>query len=123
MQEDLEKLQLETDEDEKLKKDELGNVIPKESISEEDQQKIEEIENQSIDFMIDVIRSSLCRNHQEFKRKQDPVEDRKIIEDIMGLVDLPDLRKITEFAFSGTFIADEDNYDVTITKTSEENGK
>jgi hypothetical protein len=114
LQDEQNRIQFETDEDGRLKKDEQGEWIPREGLTDEEKERLEEIEDKSFVFMMDVLRKSLCRNHPEFKKVEDEEEDREVMEKIMDLVDMPDLRKIVQFAFSGTFVPDENIIDYSV---------
>lgn len=107
LQDEQDKIQFELDEKGKFRKDDKGRWIAKETLSEKEQQRLDEIEQTGIDFTMDIFRKSICKNHPEFKKNTNKEEDKKIIEKMLDLVDIEDLKKITSFAFTGSYIIEE----------------
>jgi len=118
LQEEMEKIRFQTDKDGNLIKDDMKDVILRENLTKEQKVRLQEIEDEIFDFMIDVLRKSVARNHPEFKKQEDPNKEKEIRETLMGLIDTSDLKKITNFAFTGTYLTDE-KYIIDLTEDEE----
>jgi len=116
IEEDMNKMKFEWDESkDNFKRDENSNLISK-KLTDEQQLKIEEMEETNVNYMIDIVRKSLCKNHPDFAKNSDKDKDSEIIEKIKNMVDLSDLRDLTFFAFNGIYTptSNEVVIDVTI---------
>lgn len=114
------KIQFEVDENDKLKKDSSGNIVPRLDLSIDERKKLREIEDTMADFSVDIVRKSLCKNHKEFVKTNDEEKDKDINEQIMSLMDGPTLKKLVAFSFVGTYQPDDEeimDYTVTIKKS------
>lgn len=99
-------------------KDENGDMIPN-KIDEEGEKKLEEYEERGINFMLDVLRKSICKYHPEFRKKDKKEEDNVLVEQLKDMFDLNDLRDITFFAFNGIYTGRDLVIDVTLSKDLE----
>jgi len=117
LQDEANKAQYEVNEDGELKKDSEDLFIPKE-MKDKDRDVLFELENKLVDVLFDIFRMSLCRKHSEFKIKDDLVEDKKLKEQILQIVDMDDIKDISQFAMSGVIPYREANdYDFSDLKT------
>lgn len=115
-EENLNKIRFEYDEEkEEFKRDEKGDLKIR-KLTKEDELKIEKIEDNNIDFMVNIVRKSLCKNHPEFKLVDDKTKDNEILEIIKNIVDLNDLKDLTFFAFNGIYESTDMMIDVTVAK-------
>ena len=101
-------IRFETDKDGRFKTDNEGNWISRNRLTEAQENRLEQIEDGSLDFLIDVFRKSICRHHPEFKRVDDKEKDEEIQMKLMDLIDLPELRKIVNFSFNGSYMKEEE---------------
>ena len=124
LQDELDRINFETDEKGKIKLDTDGRWVPRTSeLDEDDRKRIEDVEEKNFNFTIDILRKSLSKNHEQFKKVDDKEEDQIINDKTMDLVDLSDLRKITQFAFNGTYENEEDILDYSIPESEDGNAK
>jgi regulator of PEP synthase PpsR (kinase-PPPase family) len=115
-EEEQNKIRFEYDNENKVfKKDAEGNLKPR-VVDDESEKKLEEYEEKSIVFMIDIVRKSICKFHPEFKKKENKEEDNLVVEQLKDMFDLSDLRDITFFAFNGIYVEKELVIDVTLSK-------
>jgi hypothetical protein len=113
MQEEDNKIQFELDDKGDFKKDEQGKWIPKSKLTDKEKLKVQDIENLTFEFMFDIFRKSICKSHKEFVKTGDANKDSNISDQMQSLVDMSDLRKITEFAFNGTYFKEETSIDAS----------
>jgi hypothetical protein len=100
------------EEKKQFEKDSDGNLISN-VVDEEGEKLIEEKEEKSISFMIDVLRKSLCKTHPDFKKKDKKEEDDLVVQQLKDMFDLDDLKNITFFIFNGIYTERETVIDVT----------
>jgi len=118
-EEEQNKIRFKYDEDKKdFVKDEDGNMIAN-VLDEKDEKKLEEYEENGINFMLDVLRKSICKFHPEFVKKANKEEDSTIVTQLKDMFDLNDLRDITFFAFNGIYASRDLIIDVTLSKDLE----
>lgn len=84
-------------EDDKVKKDEKGNFILKDELSDKENNDIQKLEDKLIDIMLDLCRKSICKNHEEFKISEDKQKEKEIQERLMDLMDINDLKNVVQF--------------------------
>lgn len=101
--------------------DEQGNIKTKPGTEEwliktptdEEKKRLTQLEEELMDLSIDICRKSICRAHAEFAKDKDKEKDQVIRENLMELMDVSDLKRITQFAMNGTYIREENEYDDT----------
>lgn len=81
-----------------------NNWVVKDNLTKKEKDRLATIEQEVIDFMIDVLRKCLSTNHKEFMKDKDQAKDIAVREKTADLVDGEDLRKIVQFAFNGTYV-------------------
>jgi hypothetical protein len=106
------------DKKKEFEKDTNGDMIPN-VIDDEREKKLEEYEDKGVNFMLDVLRKSICKFHPEFMKKEKKEEDDIIVMQLKDMFDLNDLRDITFFAFNGIYASRDLVIDVTVSKDLE----
>ena len=106
METEINKIMFELTPEGKFKLDENKKWVRKE-LSKEEQQKIDAINENVMNFGISVLRRGLAKLHKEFAIDNDPIKNKEIDEKVGDIVDLQDLRDIIQFCFNGVFIQEE----------------
>lgn len=120
LEEEAENIQFETEADGKKKKVD-GKWVYRESFSVAQKERLEKIEEEMMDFGVDIFRKCLSHNHNEFIKVENKEEDNKIKEKALDLVDANDLKKIIQFAFTGIYIQEKSLIVVDLNKVEVEN--
>jgi uncharacterized protein YaaW (UPF0174 family) len=114
-QDDSLKIQFETDENKKLKRNAAGDLIPRLDLTVDEKKSLRDIEDKMLDFSVDIVVKSICKNHKEFIKTGDAVADKAANDKLQSLIDAPMLKKLVSFAFTGTYQPDgEEIMDFTV---------
>lgn len=100
-------------EDGKFKLDENKEFISRE-LTDADNEELKKIQDLEIQFMMNLLRKSLCKSHPEFAINADKDLDNAIQLKLEDLVDMDGLQKYVRFAFSGVYLKEESVIDTTV---------
>jgi len=79
----------------------LLRIDSEKPLTEEEQKQLDDYQDARQNQLLDIIRMSLAKNHEEFKISDNKTEE-MINSDLEDLLDMPSLQKASSFAMSGT---------------------
>lgn len=100
--------------------DELNEKLEEGEITQEEMEKLDELDNNQFNQILNVVRMSMSKFHKEFAPTDDPEKDKHIIEKLDEIIDLRDMSRIASFAVTGTIPKEDEvvveDKDIDLTK-------